>query len=262
MTRLFFVEVKRSAQSFVVAVGVVLALLAYGGTAKAQGRDLLTPLGGKGQLAIDQVSGFRVGPFIPGGGPSVTYYGPIGLAVQRYSEAGPNVQGNDVFNTTTIWFAPSLDVFVINHLSIGGMIEIAYTSGSSSVPDPRNPSVTTSSSIPSQTDFTILPRVGYLFAIGQRFGIWPRGAIGYASRQYTDTTTMPSGRETFRGLILDFDVGAIFRVNETFFLRLAPEVAFLPAGAHATTADNVTVSQSANLFQFTLTGGIGVFLPL
>src|SRR5579872_5531691 len=142
----------------------VLATLALARPAYAQ-RELLTGTGAKGQLAIDQISGFRAGLAGVGGVgyPTLDYYGPLGFAVQRYSEAvAPPATGNQVVHSTTFWVSPSLDYFVIEHLSIGGMIEFATTSGSVDVP--VNMGVSQSVDLPTLTSFTIIPRVGYLFA--------------------------------------------------------------------------------------------------
>jgi len=232
--------------------------------AKAQ-RELLTPTGGRGQLAIDQISGFRAGtgPY----GPSVNYWGPLGFAYQSYSQDTGNPGQSAAVHLTTFWIAPSADFFVIDHLSIGGLVQVATTSGST---DLTTNGVTQTNSLDSITTFTFLPRVGWLFALGDRWGIWPRGGLGFTSvgvpANISGITPPPGGTVTsanVHGLVLDVDCGFIFRVNETFFLRAAPEFGWLPAGAHTVNFSNGgSTSFNASYWQFTGTFGIGVLLDL
>jgi hypothetical protein len=255
----------RARAGALLAIGVFLVLVMLPRPACAQ-RDLLTATGARGQLSIDQVSGFRAG-FAPGYGPSVTYYGPIGFAIQSASEAIPNAPGDATTHTTTLWFAPSADYFVVSHVSVGALLEVVSTSGSKDVPEQGNPNVSVSSSLPSLLNFTFIPRAGYLVAIGGRWGIWPRFGVGFASRQTLDYSNpnLPNGNvDTLRGLILDLDCGVLFRFNETMFARLAPEVGWLPSGSHTTSplGNNVDVEGHADFIQFSLTGGIGVLIDL
>jgi hypothetical protein len=255
----------RSSFHWLVATLAVVAVMLAPRPAEAQ-RELLTPLGGKGQLAIDQISGLRVG--VSAYGPSVNYYGPLGLAVQNYSQADPGVaNGTDTIHLTTVWIAPSLDFFVIDHLSVGGLLVFASTSGSIDTPQMGNPNVTNSASIPTLQTFELLPRVGWMVALSDRWGIWPRGSIGYVSQGVSPAAggagPGSNASDTVHGLVLDIDVGFLFRVNETFFLRAAPELGWLPSGSHSfTDAANRTTSYDAHYVQFTLTAGIGVLLDL
>lgn len=222
-------------------------------------RSLMTPLGGKGQLAIDQLAGFRVGA-VNGG---VTYAGPLGFSVQSYSSADYNGRGNTVFHNTSFWFAPAADYFVIDHLSIGGLLELSTTSGS--VDQPINGSGATQNfNQPTTTDFTLMPRIGYMIPLANdRIGIWPRGGLGYASRQVANGNLNNLQKETFGSVVSTIDVGFIFRVNETFFFRAAPEMTFSLGGSHSST-DNAgrSVSANASFFQFGVVTGIGVLLDL
>ncbi len=235
-------------------------------------RELLTRPGQKGQVVIDQISGFRggvAGITATGLAPSLQYYGPIGFAVQRYSQVDAQfTQNSDTVTAYTFWLAPSADFFVIDHLSIGGMVEIAYTTNSASEPTSNAQSV--SVNVPSNTSFAILPRVGWMFALGDRWAIWPRLGLGYVSEAIS-AVTPPMGKvalggSSVYGFGLDLDTGVLFRVNETFFLRLAPEVGWVPAGGNSTTelvrGNPQTVTTSATYLEFTLTGGIGVMFEL
>jgi hypothetical protein len=239
-------------------------------------RQLLTKPGQRGQIVIDQLSGFRGGVSgIVGNknelAPTVAYYGPIGFAVQHYGQTDANFNSNtDTVTATTFWLAPSADVFVIDHLSVGGMVEIAYTSNSASEPQPPNGNAqSVSVSVPSNTSFAILPRVGWMFGLTDRWAIWPRlslGYVSYASGSVPNGQGLPVGGSSIYGFALDVDVGVLFRVNETFFLRLAPELGTIPGGGNSTQEiegrTSVSVTTSANYLEFSLAGGIGVMFDL
>jgi hypothetical protein len=241
-----------------VVTFVVLALLAR--PAHAQ-RELLTKPGQKGQIVVDQISGFRGGVAGAVGAnalyPSLNYYGPIGFAVQHYSQAaaGADTGNSDVVSTTTFWFAPSLDVFLIDHLSVGGMLQIAYTTASESLP--TKATVCRSVDLPSNTSFSIMPRVGWMFALTNRWAIWPRLSMGYASNAIGSVNGL--GGSSVYGFAIDMDAAVLFRVNETFFFRLAPELGWIPAGGNSTNVPaNTATTRGADYLEFSLAGGIGL----
>jgi hypothetical protein len=258
-----------------VALGLVVfaSAVLFAIPAMAQ-RELLTRPGQKGQIVLDQISGFRggVAGIVGRDGelaPTMQYYGPIGFAIQRYSQTDPAAaQNSDSVTATTFWLAPSLDVFVIDHLSIGGMVEIAYTSNSGS--EATSNSRSTNVNLPSNTSFAILPRVGWLFALSNRWAIWPRLGAGYVTSAVGSTVapgaTVATGGSSIYGFALNLDVGVLFRVNETFFLRLAPELGSIPAGGNSTQVargmGTVSVTTSAAYLDFSLAGGIGIMFDL
>jgi hypothetical protein len=257
--------------SFRTAVRIAAASLAAASatfvatTASAQQYGAL---GNKGTLAIDQISGFRANSV---GG--IGYAGLIGFNTQSVSvdDNAPNGQkaGSHTEHFTNFWIAPSADYFIIDHLSLGGVIEIASTSRSLSI-DTLNPQTSTTVSEPSTTSFTLLPRIGWMFGITDRFGIWPRLGLGYASQgtarvDPTGINGNATTSETTSGFVFDLDVGFLYRVNENWFLRGAPEISFVP-GSHSTTITNGSVtnttSTNASIFQFGIVGGIGVMWDL
>lgn len=256
----------------ILAMGFAFAFLAAA-PAFAQ-RELLTKAGQKGQLVVDQLSGFRggVSGVVGGAGsalyPSMNYYGPIGFDVGHYSQESPppRAPNSYVVTTTTFWLAPSFDIFVIDHLSIGGMVQIAYTSASESVP--RNATQSQSTDLPSNTSFAILPRVGWMFALSDRWAIWPRASLGYVSNAVGSVSNaggnVGATGSSIYGFAIDLDAGVLFRVNETFFLRLAPELGWMPGASNSVTAPGAAkaVTESASYLDFSLAGGIGVMFDL
>jgi len=171
-------------------VAVPVCLAAFTVAASANAADLVTPTGGKGQFVIDQISGFRASA-APSPSSAFSYAGLVGFAYSKLSFDSLNLGGlspggSQSYSYTSFWLAPSLDWFPIDHLSIGGLVEISTTSASrDDKQTAQSPTITTS--LPTTTNFTILPRVGYMIPIGGpegRFAIWPRVGAGYASRQW------------------------------------------------------------------------------
>jgi hypothetical protein len=252
---------RRSIPPVLLPVFAALTLLLVAPREAHAQRELLSRMGSKGQLAIDQLSGFRASSI---GG--VSYAGPIGFSIQNFSETVPSLIPNgptssNTYHFTSFWLAPSADYFVVDHLSIGGLVEIVTTSGSVDVPGNNNS--TTNIPLQSTTSLTFLPRIGWMFNLTDRFSIWPRGGIGYVSRSGAPLPQLPApgATDTFSSILIDLDVGFLYRINENWFLRGAPELSVAP-GSHSYGAGNTSVSASASLFQFGVTGGIGVIWDL
>jgi hypothetical protein len=245
------------------AVAVVFGIAAATLSASASAADLQTPTGGKGQFVLDQLAGFRAGNAASPTG-NISYSGFIGFSYSHFSQNKPAVGGvaqggYDAYNYTSFWLAPTLDYFVLEHFSIGGLVELSYTSASHDEQMFNNGQVVTTS-LPGIVNFTLLPRLGYIFPIGDwhvgRFAIWPRVGAGYGMRQYVDNN---GDTNTFSGFVLDVDVGFLLRINETFFFKLTPEMTFIP-GSASRTVGNTSVSLGASDFQIAILGGLGVML--
>lgn len=235
-------------------LGLACALTLLGATARtAEARDLLVAPGSKGQLAFDQISGFRA-TLLDG-------FGYSGLLGGRYDRQSVDVRdGKRVVSSLSLWIAPSADYFVIDHLSLGGLVEVTRTSAS--VEFPINPNTTQTVDLPTTLSFTILPRVGYMLSPSNRFAIWPRVGAGYFTKQEVDSSNNPaaSTRAAFSGVIVDLDVGLLYRPTEELFLRAAPEIAFSVAGSRSAEANGVKTSVDASFFQAGLSAGIGVLI--
>lgn len=237
-----------------IAAGVVLAGSALFASESVAHADLLTPLGARGQFVMSQMSGFRAGTAANPGGGGFSYSGILGFNYSSYSQATPGAaDASTSYSFTSFWFAPSADFFPIDHLTIGGLFEISATLNSRTAKLNGN-SITTD--LPTTVNFTILPRVGWMFAIGDRFAIWPRVGAGYMSRQYAGTNDT---KFTFAGFVLDVDTTFLLRINETFFAGLTPEFTFVPGSATQTSGAN-SASASASAISFSVLGGIGIIL--
>lgn len=243
---------KRSQIVLGLALGAASTLL--GSTAKA---DLLTPLGGRGQFVMQQVAGFRAGTAASPAGGGFSYSGLIGFNYSSYTQTVPGTaDSSDTYGFTSFWIAPSADFFPIDHLSIGGLLEFSLTANSLTR---KVAGATQSVDLPTTLNFTILPRVGWMFAIGDRFAIWPRIGAGYASKQFANSNGNNTSKFTFAGFVLDVDTTFLFRFNETFFAGLTPEFTFIP-GSATYSVNNTSQSASASAISFSVLGGIGVIL--
>ena len=239
-----------------LAAAAAFAAITFGAPTEAKAaRELLVPAGEKGTLAIDQISGFRAS-MING----LTYAGPLGFTHQDLNEHAFN--GNTDYGThlNTFWLIPSADLFVIDHLSVGLLAEYSTTWGTADVV--RNDQNSTSVSLKGTNSFTILPRVGYLISINDRFAIWPRAGIGYARTETNQGTADVPLIDAVSGVIVDLDVGLIYRFNETFFARASPDLVFSLGGSHSQSNAGVTTSAGAGLLQASAVFGVGVFFDI
>jgi hypothetical protein len=231
----------------IAVLASLVATLLIAAPASAQ----MVEAGQRGSLVFDDLSGFRASTV---GG--VGYAGPIGVSVQSLDEdiIGGQVGDTNTYHYTNFWFAPSLDVFVINHLSIGGLVEVAVTSSSVDTHSARF-GTTVSTSLPTTTNLTFLPRIGWLFNITRRFGIWPRLGLGWTDRQHNDPVN-GNTNDSLQAFVADIDCGFVFRATSDWFIRVAPDFTVAP-GSHSFTNGNTQTSAGATLVDFSVAAGFG-----
>ncbi len=234
-----------------------MALSFMGGEAHAD--DLSVPLGAKHQLVLGELAGMRLSPN------GTSFQGPLGFRTGSVTVDQFGANANEASLTTSytsVWFAPSADFFVIDHLSVGGLFEISSTSSSTEVAEGN---AARKVNLPTTTDFSALARVGYMIPIGEKFGIWPRGGLGFRSQQVAQTNVQnddTAAKETTKGVYFGLDVNALWRpVNNVYFV-LAPELLLLPGGSFVRSQGNSESSVDASAVQFSLRTGVGVLLDL
>ena len=217
-------------------------------------RELIVPFEESGHLVLDQLSGFRISA-----ASGFAYAGPIGVSYRStksnaYTSNGANVNET----TTTMWLAPSADIFITEYLSIGALIEVSHTSGKGVSPNGQ------SVDLPGTLAMTFMPRIGFYAPIGDRFGIWPRAGIGWSSVQQvafaSDGSTPVT--ETFRSLVLDVDLTLVYRFTETFFMRVGPEVGVTLGGRKEEAINGTSFGADKNVLQFSGVIGFGANLEL
>ena len=128
------------------------------------------------------------------------------------------------------------------------VVEVAYTSANYT----QSVFGTTSNHpLPATTNVTILPRAGWMFALGDHWGIWPRLGLGWGLLQLNAITNAGAGNvataSSNSSFLLDVDVGVLYRMDPHWFLRAAPEFTFGPG---------------AGLVSFALDAGFGYMWSL
>ena len=251
-------------------------------------------LGDPGAFVIDQVSGFRARV---GGG--VQYYGPVGFAYNSFSSPGspqilvdnsnpnsPKFLGANQTETSvksySIWLAPSLDYFLVQNVSIGGLFAIDTQWGSATSKTTAlfggQSAQNSSTDLPSVTSFTLIPRVGYLLRVNDRLSFWPRVGIGYyqGSNVYVDQRPDPASpnklntvttETTIKSLIIQLDVGVIYQITDNVFFRIAPSVGFSSGGNGTVKFKNAPggyndQSGDGSAFTFEVASGFGANFSL
>jgi hypothetical protein len=236
----------------VVVLVAALVFLFFSRNASAE-RELIVPFHEGGHLVLDQLSGLRMNP-----NSGVSYAGPVGIAV-RTTKSDALVPGGPTSetSTTSLWLAPSADVFVTDHLSVGALIEISHTWVAVEGGGQRL-------ELPGTTSMTFLPRIGFYASFTDRIGLWPRAGLGWSSVEstsYLSTGSVPT-RETFRAMVLDVDLSLVYRFGETFFMRAGPEVGVTLGGRHTVESGAESSGAGASVLQFSGVVGFGINLEL
>lgn len=232
------------------ALATFVLLLLVSRTARAE-RDLIVPFEEGGRLVFDQVAGVHLGAQS-----GVSYAGPLGVAFHD-DKADAIVPGAaaDHTKTTTLWVAPSADVFVTDHVSVGGLVEVSHTFGKTSVGGQDV-------ELPGTTSMSFVPRVGFYIPIGDRFGVWPRLGLGYARTESVAFAAQGGTpvKETMQSMLLEADLAVIYRFDETFFLRAGPSVSLTLGGRREQEAGGVQAASDASAIAFGGVVGFGVSL--
>ncbi|XXY45950.1 hypothetical protein WME91_38700 [Sorangium sp. So ce269] len=246
-----------STLALAVLSGARSALAAEGGAGASEPAP--ARFGGRGQVALDNLIGLTagggyLGPNMIAGAPfdgtwgATGYTGVIGYT---HADVRGGMQGVDsAFSarSRTAWISPSVDVFVIDRLSIGATVGLSYSSrdyardGSGGAGTPTEGHSTTISAV---------PRVGYALALGEPLTLWPRAGIGYSG-----TRAEYGGEIETNAWIGVVDLGLIYRPTKYVYLHAAPEVALRVSNIKGERG----AFQESNTLDFGFTGGLGVLL--
>jgi hypothetical protein len=233
-------------------VAVVLSIFFWTQPVRAE-RELIVPFHEGGHIVFDQLAGLRLSTTS-----GFSYAGPLGVAFQstKLDALAPNAPATEI-KTTTLWLAPSADIFVTDHLSIGGLVEIGHSWGSVQTGDQRI-------ELPGTTSMTFLPRIGFYAPFGDRLGLWPRAGVGWSSVESARfvSTGSPAVRESFRSMVLDLDLALVYRFNETFFMRGGPELGLTLGGQRTEESGGITSGAGASMLQVSGVVGFGMNLEL
>lgn len=208
---------------------VALLVVTWARPAQAE-RDLIVPFEESGHLVLDQLSGLRVD-----GASGVGYAGFAGVSFRRDS-----VDGGGTTKLTTAYLAPAADVFVAEHLSVGGAIVVAHAWGSAAIGEQHV-------ALPTTTSLTFVPRVGFYVAATDRIGLWPRVGLGWTRTETATLSGTATATDTFEALVLEADLSLVYRFHETFFLKTGPGIGATLGGEHAGGASGTSLAVSGTV---------------
>lgn len=236
-----------------LAAALVCALLFFFGREARAERELIVPFDEAGHCVLDNLAGLRVD-----GESGASYEGAIGVASRTTKEdsftpGGPSSEATQ----TSLWFAPSADVFVAEHFSVGARIEIAHAWGAVEGGGQRV-------ELPGATSMTFLPRIGFHIPINDRIGIWPRIGFGYTNVESASFASTGSAvqTETFHAMLLDVNLSVVYRFGETFFLRAGPEVGLTIGGRREVESNGQSVGAGKSMLQLSGTLAFGMNFEL
>lgn len=235
-----------------VAVLLALCPLFVARTASAE-RELIVPFHESGHLVLDQLAGMRVNP---GSGASLAGFAGAAARSTKADATTPGGPSTET-STTSLWLSPSADVFVTDHLSVGGMIAIEHTWGAVETGGRRL-------ELPGATSMTFLPRVGFFAPFGDRLGLWPRAGLGWTSVESVsfDSSGGAVTHESMQALLLDVDVALVYRFGETFYMRAGPEIGVTLGGRRTIETGGTSSGGGASILQISGVLGFGMNLEL
>ena len=106
-------------------------------------------------------------------------------------------------STTAVTLLPAADYFIIDNLSLGGVIGVKYSKTGDN----------------NTVDFQLGPRVGYDFELGDRFSIWPKLGVFYAHSDFKDDE---GGSDANNAVQLNLFVPFMFHPAVHFFAGFGP----------------------------------------
>jgi hypothetical protein len=128
------------------------------------------------------------------------------------SDAGLSISNTSVSgidgSSTTLVLRPAVDYFVADNLSVGGFLGVEYNSAPGG----------------SSTAISVGPRVGYNIPLSERFSLWPKLGLSFASTtQKTDDVGPIAGEdESSTSLQLNLFAPFMFHPVEHFFIGFGP----------------------------------------
>jgi hypothetical protein len=153
------------------------------------------------------------------------------------------------------------DFTVIDRLTIGGAIIIAFGLGGSTTTETvqNNQTTTQTADSPTRTTFGIAPRVGYILPLGDFLAFWPRAGFAFYSvrdkaTQVVNPTTTTVVTLSDTVFSLDLDPNLVIVPTEHFFFAAGPLINIPLAGTRKfeTTTGPQTNSESRDLTIFHL----------
>ena len=168
----------------------------------------------------------------------------------------------------------AVDFTVIDRLTIGGDVVLAFGLGASEKVEDNNNGTTrtVTNDAPSRTIIGIGPRVGYILPLGDILAFWPRGGFSFYSVRDRSVETDNNGNTTRTTtnsdtiFSLDLDPQLVIVPIPHFFFHAGPLINIPLAGSqkNEVTMGGTTVSTSIDLsvFHFGISTGLGGWFDL
>ena len=167
----------------------------------------------------------------------------------------------------------AVDYAVVDHLTVGTALPLAFGLGGSHSEDRTQNGGTTSRkhNSPEMTVLGFAPRVGYVLPLSPRFAFWPRAGVAFYSmrtktEQSNEASAISTTVDTDTLFSLDLDPQVVWSPIDGLFVH-AGGIANLPiSGAHSTefsqAASSSTRTDDLSVFRVGLSAGIGGWLAL
>jgi hypothetical protein len=120
--------------------------------------------------------------------------------------------------------APSLDYFILENISIGAAVSLAFA-----ITDADD-----------SFDVGLAGRVGYALPLRDSVSLWPRLSMGFQRR---DTPTPGGASETDTDFVIGAFVPALMHITPNFFIGAGPDLEIIPGGNN----DGVTLAVRTTL---------------
>jgi hypothetical protein len=207
-----------------------IALMTAAASAAAEEEPPLPSFGQSGQVAINDLVALRSGGFgflnalssaayVSGAAPPPTASAIVGYA---YNESM-------YYSRHIVSVGPSVDVFVVDRVSLGATVGFAYAWGTETSSFAGGPGPLEASAF-RQASYTFgaAPRVGYVIPLDRGFSLWPH--VGFS---YTRSFGVKSIDDGFDSVVagavgtrwgFGADLGVVFRPTRHFFFNAAPEL--------------------------------------
>jgi hypothetical protein len=210
------------------------------------------PFGSKGQIALDDLFGFHLQTVAMGTqgalSSTLSVSGIVSYETQTSSvtttPTAPGTLGYSAsMQSTRLTLAPSLDYFVSDRISVGGVVAVGYQrSRMTNAPGTGMDGTF----VQSGYALSLRPRIGYVLPLTDDIVLWPRIGVGYdVSRASSDEG--PEGRTLAKTLTAEADLGVIVRMGRHAYLNVGPTLAYYSRTSESNNPTNPISSDGSGL---------------
>jgi hypothetical protein len=151
----------------------------------------------------------------------------VGPLSFMHSTGTRSVDGSDsplLTESTMFSFAPSADVVVFHHLTVGATISVTNYHWKQDGPFGDGTRGTAESG-GDRFSVSAMPRVGYIFALTPELSLWPRAGAGLSRSIVGDST---NGGYAF---LASMDLALVYQPTRALLLSVGPELAYTSVDA-------------------------------